>query len=54
MNAFRQLLHPLTHRVSEVHRVPHQRAVTQVQAIEGADADHASVRVQFPALDVSE
>lgn len=25
MNAFRQLLHPLTHRVSEVHRVPHQR-----------------------------
>jgi len=35
-------------------RMAHQRAMAQVQAVEGADADHASVRVQRPALDVSE
>lgn len=35
------------------HSVLHQRPMPQMQAIEGADADHASAREQRPALDVS-
>ncbi len=36
------------------HRAAHQRAMTDVQAIEGADADHAAVRAQRPAVEVAE
>ena len=32
----------------------HQRTVARMQAIEGADADHATVRAQRPAIDVTE
>src|SRR3546814_18332558 len=31
-----------------------QRAMTQVQAVEGADADHTAVGAQGPAFDVAE
>ncbi|MNM88432.1 hypothetical protein D3C81_1006490 [compost metagenome] len=36
-----------------VNRVAHQRPVAQVQAVESTDADHASLREQHPAFDVS-
>ena len=32
----------------------HQRAMAQVQAVEGADADHAALGAQRPAFDVTE
>jgi len=35
------------------HGVPHQHPMPQVQAIESADADHASVREQRPAFKIS-
>ena len=35
-------------------RMAHQRAMAQVQAVEGADADHTAVGAQGPAFDVAE
>ena len=35
-------------------RVAHQRLMPEMQAVEGADADHAAVRAQGPAFDVTE
>src|SRR5690606_35281745 len=35
-------------------RVPQQRLVAEVQAVEGADAGHAALRAQGPAIDVAE
>jgi len=33
--------------------VAHQRAMAEVQTVESADADHAPVRTQHSAIDVS-
>ena len=35
-------------------RVAHQRAMAEMQAVEGADADHAALGAQRPAFDVTE